>query len=307
MSESKSSLGFIGLGAMGGRMARNLLQAGYPLVGFDTDPVRLDGCAKDGAQRAASARDVAERCDSVLTSLPSSDVTVQVYEESLLPAARAGQIFIDHGITRATDTRRLAERCWDRGAELIDAPVSGSLADAEGGVLRIMTGGAEPTVARCRPIFEVIGDPEKITHCGPSGQGQVMKGVQQLCEGLVDAALMEAIAYGVRGGLEVSTIVRALRSTGGRFAEIARSVLEGKTAAMDLHYGEWAYYLDEAGERGFPMPMLEAAYEFYRHSPYVGRDGQGRGHPSFWAELLKQSGSVPKEQMSLYEEVDAEP
>ena len=168
MSESKSSLGFIGLGTMGGRMARNLLQAGYPLVGFDTDPVRLDGCAKDGAQRATSARDVAERCDFVLTSLPSSDVTVQVYEESLLPAARSGQIFIDHGITRATDTRRLAERCWDRGAELIDAPVSGSLAEAEGGVLRIMIGGAEPAVARCRPILEHIGDPDKITYCGPS-------------------------------------------------------------------------------------------------------------------------------------------
>jgi len=117
---------------------------------------------------------------------------------------------------------------------------------------------------------------------------------------------MEAIAYGVRDGLDMSTIARAMRSTGGRFAEIAQSVLEGKTAAMDLHYGEWAYYLDEAGERGFLMPMLEAAYEFYRHSPYVGRDGQGRGHPSFWTELLEPHGSVPREQMSLYEETDAE-
>jgi 3-hydroxyisobutyrate dehydrogenase-like beta-hydroxyacid dehydrogenase len=307
MPESESVIGFIGLGAMGGRMARNLLRAGYSLIGYDIDAARLDECTEAGAQRGASARDVATRSEFILTSLPNSDVTVQVYEESLLPCARSGQTYVDHGTTRATDTRRLATACRDRGATLVDAPVSGWITGAESGTLRIMIGGEEAAVARCQPLFEVIGDPDKTTHCGASGQGQVMKGAQQLCAGLVDAALVEAVSYGARAGVDLATVVRAMQGTGGRFEEVAGSLLGGKAAEMDMKYGEWAYYLDEAAERGFRMPMLEAAYEFLRHAPYVARDGQGRGYPSFWGELLEPHGAVPRGQMSLYEEVDAEP
>ena len=137
-ADSTPTIGFIGLGRMGGPMSRNLLKAGYRLVAFDLNPASLAMSVEAGAVAAQSVADVVQRSQVVMTSLPSSHVFVQVAEESLLPSAQPGQIFIDMGTTEGIETRRLAAAFAERGATLIDAPVSGGGGGSEAGTLRYL-------------------------------------------------------------------------------------------------------------------------------------------------------------------------
>ena len=201
------ALGFIGLGAMGGPMARNLLAAGYALTGFDIDADRLDATVEAGAACGDSAADVVQRSEVVLTSLRSSAVWVEVAEAALVPNAREGQAFIDLGTVAPPETRRLAAAFAERGASLLDVPVSGGPGGSTSGTLRMFAGGDRAVYERCRPILEVLGDPERVVYMGPSGAGQVAKGVNQLAMGLADAAYLEAIALGC-AKVNISTAIK---------------------------------------------------------------------------------------------------
>ena len=117
-------LGFIGIGPMGGKMARWLLQAGYPMLISDIDQQKLDAIAAEGSEVTRSNVEVVNRCDIVLTSLPLSEVWVDVAERELVPNARPGQIFIDMGTVTPPETRRLFKLFAEKGAHLIDSPVS---------------------------------------------------------------------------------------------------------------------------------------------------------------------------------------
>ena len=273
---------------MGGPMARNLLRAGHRLIVFDVDPARVESLTPLGAEAAPSPGETVGGSEVVLTSLPSSDVFVQVAESELLPHARARQVFIDLGTTAPPQTRRLAAAFAAKGAALVDAPVSGGPHGAEHGTLHMFVGGEEAVVRRCRPILDVLGNPEKITHCGPSGAGQVVKGVNQLVMGLVAAAHLEALAFGVRAGVDASVVEAAV---GGDevwrelFAATARRVAAGEGHTIFVKFPELQHFLGEARERGFPLPLTQALHEFAEAGTRNWADNMGRPIPSFWHEL----------------------
>ncbi len=284
-------LGFLGLGGMGGPMVRNLLQAGYRLCVFDIDLERLRASAAAGAT-AAGAAEVVGASDIVLTSLPSSESFLRVAEKALLPHARAGQIFIETGTTTPHEVRRLAEAFAGRGATLLDVPVSGGTAGAESGTLAMFAGGDRQAFDRCLPILQVLGDPERITYCGPSGAGQVVKGVHQLKSGLVNAAYLEAIAFGVRAGADAATLHRALvgpKDRGGEWERRLAQVEAGQGEAAGVKFRELPYYLDEAGHVGFELPLTRTLHAFCDRGERVVID-DNRPAPSFWHELTKQQG-----------------
>jgi 2-hydroxy-3-oxopropionate reductase len=288
--ESKPTIGFIGLGTMGGRMARNLLNAGYPLIGFDINSERLEACVSAGASAGIDADDIVKRGEVVMTSLRSSDIFVEVAENHLLPNARAGQIFIDLGTTIAPETRRLAETLATKGASLVDAPVSGGPSGSERGTLRIFVGGDESAVARCRPILEVLGEPLRVVYCGASGSGQVVKGVNQLAMGLGAAAYLEAIAFGVRAGVNPEAIrdVVGGGNEGWRqqFEGIANRVINGTAENMVVKYPELPYFLQEAAEQGVELPLTQALYEFCTAHGAPMFDNMNRPSRSFWSALV---------------------
>ncbi|MFP3936872.1 MAG: NAD(P)-dependent oxidoreductase [Phycisphaerae bacterium] len=286
MSHDIGTLGFIGLGAMGSRMARNLLNAGYELVGFDIDTERLTECEQAGAKGASSASEVVERADVVLTSLTTSDVFQRVAESELIPNAREGQVFIEHGTTRPPMTRRLSADFAERGGIMLDAPVSGGADGAKNGTLRMWVGGDEPTARRCWELFEIIADPRYLIYAGPSGCGQIMKCIQQLSGGLAEAVQLELVAFGRLAGLPMETLAAGMKDKESFLAAL-NCVRAGKTGEMDMKYGEWGYALSEAGEKGFRMPVLEALSEFLKDAPHEHTDGQGRAYPSLWDALLR--------------------
>ena len=282
-------LGFIGLGTMGGPMAHNLLNAGYRLTGYDVNPAAVETIVAAGARMAFGAAEVVQQSEIVLTSLPSSAIFEAVAEEHLLPPAQPGQVFIDLGTTEAGFTRLLATRLAEKGATLIDAPVSGGGAGAQAGTLRMFIGGEEGVVTQCRPIFEVLGEPERVVFCGSSGSGQVVKGVNQLAMGLGVAAYLEAMAYGVQGGAEPAAMLQAVggdEAWRAHFAQIARRVVEGEAEGLVVKFPELPYFLDEAQAQGMNLPLTESLFNFLDPLPRDWLDNMNRPTVSFWHALL---------------------
>ncbi len=283
--EAAPLLGYIGVGAMGGGMARNLLKAGYRLVGYDIRPEAVEACP--GMEAAADAAEVVRRADLVMTSLVSH-VYCRVAEESLLPNARDGQVFVDHSTVPAPKTRAFAAAFAEKGAVAIDAPVSGWWTGARDGMLSVFVGGDPAAVEVCGPLLEVIGNPDRIIYGGEAGRGQILKVVQQLQHRLPNAARLEAMAFGVNEGLSLEEVLRVMNvdpEGGDGYASLYRLIRDGKSAEISLLFGEWDYYLAETHEKGIDMPILEALREYCRDAPLVSQDAQGRAPPDFWSEL----------------------
>ncbi|MGC9348779.1 MAG: NAD(P)-dependent oxidoreductase [Anaerolineae bacterium] len=286
------TVGYIGLGAMGGRMAKNLVKAGYRVVGYDIRPEAVQAHVDAGGLAGEHAADVVERSDIVHTSLVGP-VYEEVAERYLVPNARAGQIFIDHSTVPAPETRRLAAALEEKGAIPLDIPVSGWWTGAESGTLWMFAGGDRATFERCLPLLEVMGDPERIIYGGGIGMGQVMKVINQLRQRLVDVARSEVMAFGVREGLDWETILHILDTDpdgDDGYARLYRSIQAGEDMHLGFLFSEWKYYLDETEAQGIPMPFLEGGYHFYKDGEIVGQDEQGRDMPSIWRELMVRDG-----------------
>ncbi len=287
------TIGFIGLGDMGAPMAQNLLASGYQVIGFDLNGERLQRLVADGLTPATAAADVVRRSDVVAMSLPSSQSWVAVAENEILPHVRPDQVIIDFGTVTPPETRRLAARFADKGVDLLDVPLSGGARGAQNAQLYMFVGGKEETVERCRPILETVGGAERLTYCGPAGSGQVVKGVNQLMMGLVDAAYLEAIAFGVNEGVEAETIGQAIGGEGrwrADFGRIAQRIAEGEGNEVGVKFRELPYFLQAADEAGFDLPITRAVRQFCEPGERVVVDDH-REAPSYWHELTKGKGA----------------
>ena len=285
-------IGFIGLGNMGGRMAKSLHNAGYPLIGYDIDAAKCASLAATGATAGQDTTEVVKNSDVIMTSLRSSDIFCNVAEQHLIPSARDGHVFIDLGTTEVEKTRDIAMAFAERGATLIDAPVSGGPQGSETGTLRIFVGGDADAVEKCRPILEVLGEPKYVVYCGPSGSGQIVKGVNQLAMGLGDAAFMEAMAFGVRAGVDPTAIREAVGMGDGwrgQFDRIAKRIIDGDGGTLVVKYPELPYFLAAAKASGFEIPLTEVLYEFCKKANYEMFDNMNRPSRSFWRTLTKDS------------------
>jgi 3-hydroxyisobutyrate dehydrogenase-like beta-hydroxyacid dehydrogenase len=229
-----------------------------------------------------------------MVSLPSSDAFVRLADETLLPSAHAGQIVVDLGTTTPPETRRLAVAFAARGAALVDAPLSGGPGGAERADLYVFVGGDAGAVAQVRPLLEAIAGAEKLTVCGPSGSGQVVKGVNQLMMGLGNAAYLEALAFGVRAGVDPRTIAHALGREGRwrvDFHATAEQAAGGEGNQVGVKFRELPYFLTEARDRGFALPLTETLHRFCDAGERVVVD-DNRPAPSFWHELMTREASV---------------
>ncbi|MBM3457751.1 MAG: NAD(P)-dependent oxidoreductase, partial [Armatimonadetes bacterium] len=145
-----------------------------------------------------------------------------------------------------------------------------------------------------RPLLEILADPAHLTWAGPGGAGQILKGVNQLAMGLVQAAWLETISYGTRQGLDPETVGRAVGGeTGWRaaLAQAAHRVAEGRAEQDDLKFAELPYFLDAAERAGMPLPLTRALFEFCDPGPREWQDNMNRPYVSFW-HMLHPSASV---------------
>ncbi len=285
---NQRTIGYIGLGAMGGGMARNLLRAGYHVIGYDIRPEAMQRHIAEGGEAASSVSDVVARADQVHLSLVSH-VNISVARETLISEARRGQIFVDHSTIPAPHARELHDAFGERGARYLEAPVSGWYTGAEAGALSMYVGGDADLYEQVKAQIDVMAAPEKVVFAPGKGMGQVMKVVQQLQDRLADVARMEVMSFGVRAGLTPEQIMDILRTKNAaeNYRTLYERVRDGDREKLGFLFAEWPYYLEEADAKGMAMPMLRAAYEHCRQGPFVLTDEQGRAMPCVWDELLK--------------------
>jgi 3-hydroxyisobutyrate dehydrogenase len=217
-------IGVIGLGNMGGRIARRVADGGETVLGHDADPGRA---AAVGVRAAGSPAEVAAEADVVLLSLPDSRV-VEAVVEALAEATRAGQVIVDLSTAAPSSTRAIHERLAAREVAYVDAGISGGAAAAEKGTLTIMAGGDAGALDRVRPILDHFA--QHVHHMGPSGSGHVTKLINNFLNGVSLAATAEAMVAGRKAGLDLRQLLEVLNtSTGINFATLNRfpSIVEG--------------------------------------------------------------------------------
>jgi 3-hydroxyisobutyrate dehydrogenase len=205
-----TTVAFIGLGAMGSRMAMNLHAAGHKLRVFNRDRAKTNPFAAKGMAVCDSPADAARGADAVVTMVADDAATesVTLGADGTLAGAAPGTLFIDSTTATPAMARKLASVCRERGCEFLDAPVSGSLAQAEGRELVFMVGGEEAAFARGEPVMKAMGRMAK--RAGPSGAGATIKLVNNMLSGTLTAALSEAAAVVESAGVDRAAALEIL-------------------------------------------------------------------------------------------------
>lgn len=214
MSTSDITVGFVGLGHMGGPMAANLAKAGYVVRGFDLAPAALEQAERDGITVVASANDAATDADVVITMLPSGKHVIGLYEGGLLAAARQGTLFVDCSTIDVSDARAAHELVEQAGHRGVDAPVSGGVVGAAAGTLAFMVGGDDEDFEAARPLLEVMG--RKVVHCGGPGVGQAAKICNNMILGVSMIAISEAFVLGEKLGLSNQALFDVASNASGQ-------------------------------------------------------------------------------------------
>lgn len=210
-------IGFLGLGNMGGPMARNLLKAGHQVSVFDLSAAAVSALVEAGAREATSPAAVAQAgVDAVITMLPAAAHVRQVYtgDDGLLANLPAGVLLIDSSTIDPMTAREVAAAAAKNGNPMLDAPVSGGTVGATAGTLTFMVGGSEEHFAQAQPILAAMG--KNIVHCGDTGNGQVAKVANNMLLGISMIGVAEAMALGVSLGMDAKVLAGIINTSSGR-------------------------------------------------------------------------------------------
>lgn len=256
----EETVGFIGLGIMGRPMALNLLRAGYSLVVHNRTRAKEADLTGEGAQAADSPREVAAVSDTVITMLPDSPDVEQVYlgEDGVIAGARAGQLLIDMSSVAPAVAIAVASAADDRGADALDAPVSGGDVGARDGTLSIMVGGSDEAFKRATPLFDVLG--KTVVHMGGAGTGQTAKACNQILVAVTIEAVSEALVLASKAGVDPGRLIEVLSGglAGNKVMEVRRrNFLEHDFTPgfkLELHHKDLGIALRTARELGVYVP-----------------------------------------------------
>lgn len=271
-------IGFIGLGAMGRPMSKNLLKAGHELHVYDIVPAAVEEIVACGAIAEKSNKNVAAATDVVITMLPNSPhVKAAVLgDEGVLAGTHKGSILLEMSSINPLATREIGEICEKAGVPMLEAPVSGGVGGAAEGKLAIMCGGTPELFEELKPILSILGT--SLTLCGSLGAGNTTKLVNQHIIAVEIATVAEAFAMGKKAGVEPEVIYNAIR---GGYA--GSKVLDGKlTAAMDrqftagfrldLHIKDMTNAVETGYAMGAPMPLGSLVLDMMK---YLSANGLG--------------------------------
>src|SRR5690606_9864725 len=207
------TIAFIGLGNMGNPMAANLVKAGLAVRGYDLSPDHLETARGNGVTVAASGAEAVEGADVVITMLPAGAHVLSVYRQ-ILPAAKAGSLFIDCSTIDVDSARSAHALAASAGMLSVDAPVSGGVGGAAAGTLTFMAGGEDGAFARAEPVLPPMGG--RIVHCGGPGSGQAAKICNNMILGISMIGVAEAFVLAERLGLSHQALFDVASSSSGQ-------------------------------------------------------------------------------------------
>jgi 2-hydroxy-3-oxopropionate reductase len=273
-------------------MAENLIEAGYDLVAYNRTREKAEEL--DGATVADTPRKVAEQSDIIITMLPDSPQVEEVLagEDGVLEGVKEGDLIVDMSTISPVVTESLAEKAEQRGASMLDAPVSGGDVGAIEGTLSIMVGGSEEDFERARPLFEVMGG--TVTHVGPVGTGQVAKAANQIVVALTIEAVSEALVLGSKGGVEPKKILDVLGGglAGNKVMEVKREKFLSHSFdpgfRVELHHKDLGIALAAGREYGVALPVTAVVDQMLETLKMRGRGGQD--HSALLTLIEESSG-----------------
>ncbi len=296
-------IAFIGLGHMGGGMAPNLAKAGHEVRAFDLIEEALVHAVERGCQRAASTDEAVRDADAVVTMLPAGKHVAEVYRSHVLGKAPKSAILIDCSTIDVATARAVEAEAQDQGYAMVDAPVSGGIAAAEGGTLTFMVGGSDDGFAKAQPVLEKMG--KAVIHAGDAGSGQAAKICNNMLLGATMAATCEAFALAEKLGLDLQTFYDiSSKASGQSWSMTSYCPVPGvgpETPADRNYEGGFAAALmlkdlrlamDAAKEAGAYTPMGGEAEELYQR--FVDRGG-GTKDFSALIKMIDDSWIVPEE------------
>ena len=284
---SDYQVGFVGIGNMGWPMAKNLLKAGHnilkaghKLAVFDLDKARVGKFVAEepNAVAADSAATLAKASNVIVTMLPTGPIVRDVVQGMLgAGALKPGTIVIDMSSSEPVGTKQLSDTLAKAGVALVDSPVSGGVPGAQAGTLTLMVGGDDAAaIERAWPVLQTMG--AKLFRTGASGSGDTMKALNNFIAAANFRAVSEALAMGIKFGLDPNLIIDILNvSTGRSFTSegaFKTQVLTGKYAAgftVGLLAKDVKIASDLAGELGIMAPMCSVVYNAFAHA----REGLG--------------------------------
>jgi 3-hydroxyisobutyrate dehydrogenase len=216
------SVGFIGLGNMGNPMASNILKNGFPMTVFDKNPKTMENLVQAGAKAAASAKQVVESAEVILTCLPGSPEVDGLYLDpgGLVELAKPGTVLVDLSSVLPSTPRKLEPRAKARGVHFLEAPVSGGVTGARAATLAVMSGGDAAVLERVRPILRSIGS--NIYHVGSVGSGNTLKAINNMMASVNALAMMEGLVLGLKAGLDLNTMAEIVKASSGNSNALAR-------------------------------------------------------------------------------------
>lgn len=282
----------IGLGNIGGGVARNLAATGHHLTVVDLDPAKVSDLVAVGAIAGASVAAAAADADVVFTSLPGPKHIVSVGAE-IVPVMRPGAVWVEMSTNDLDTARSLAAMCDAAHVELVDAPVSGGPEGALAGSLSIFVGGDEAAVALIRPLLEVVGD--RIDHLGPQGAGIVAKIAQVTLCYTQTVTLIEALILGVKGGVSPSKMLELIQhSAGTSYCATAYGpeILAGTyDASFPLSHAakDMRLAMEMAGTMGVDLPFTRDVAALYAEAEEIF--GSGAAH-CLAAQLIERRNDV---------------
>lgn len=286
-----ATIGFIGLGNMGGPMAANLVKAGHRVTGYDPVLEAVERFAAAGGLKAAQAADVAAGAEAIVTMLPSGRQVREVYlgPGGLIAAAAPGTLLIDSSTIDVDTARAVAAAAEAAGLLMVDAPVSGGVGGATNGTLTFMVGGPDAAFAKAEPLLEAMG--KTIVHAGGAGTGQAAKICNNMILGISMIAVSEAFVLAEKLGLDAQKLFDISSKSSGQCWSLTsycpvpgpvptspanRDYAAGFTAAMMLKDLKLAQ--DAAASAGATTPLGAAAAQIYNlfcGSGEAGRDFSG--------------------------------
>ena len=263
-------VGFIGLGAMGGPMALNLLKHGFSLVVHDIDSSKLEPALAAGAAVALSPEAVAAAVERTILIVETTDQaeSVIIGEHGIIYGASPGHIVLCMSTIDPFAARRFADRLAERGIAMLDAPVSGGTVRAKSGELSIIVGGAAETYAACEDLFRAMG--KNLFHVGAQGQGLAMKLVNNMLGQVATVAIAEALVFGVKAGLDPNKIYEVIRVSTGSSVQfenrvprmLRRDFTPGGT--IDISFKDQDLETSFAKRLGVPLLLANLTQQVYQ-------------------------------------------
>ena len=275
---------FVGLGNMGGGMAANLVKAGHAVNAFDLSPEALTRARDNGCAVFTSVREAVVGVDAVVSMLPNGKIVASVFENDILGHAPTGTILLDCSTIDVGTARSVTADAVAAGYDMVDAPVSGGIAAANGGTLTFMVGGTDAAFARAEPILAAMG--KAVIHAGASGAGQAAKICNNMLLGASMIATCETFAMAEKLGLDLQTFYDiSSKASGQNWSMTSYCPVPGvgpKTPADNDYQGGFATALmlkdlklamEAASLAGADVPMGARAAELYAQFDEAGNGG----------------------------------